>query len=65
MGDGIKNLMNQIEFMHESHYEYILETINEMEKTEETLDTQIRSLIEIKERMKEARTTLLLELPEN
>ena len=48
MGDGIKNLMNQIEFMHESHYEYILETKNEMERTEDTLDTQIMSSVEIK-----------------
>ena len=61
----IKELMNEIEFMNESHYDYMIETINEMERTEETLDSQIKSLIEIKERMKEARLTLLLDLPEN
>ena len=61
----IKELLNEIEFMNESHYDYMIETINEMERTEETLDSQIKSLIEIKERMKEARLTLLLDLPEN
>ena len=61
----IKELMDEIEFMNESHYDYMIETINEMERTEETLDSQIKSLIEIKERMKEARLTLLLDLPEN
>ena len=61
----IKELMDEIEFMNESHYDYMIETINEMERTEETLDSQIKSLIEIKERMKEARLTSLLDLPEN
>lgn len=61
----IKELLNEIEFMNESHYDYMIETINEMERTEETLDSQIKSLIEIKERMKEARLTLLFDLPEN
>jgi len=64
MGDGIKQLIDAVEFMHDEHLEHLGDTICGIVRQVVELESQIEKLQSIRDRLNTVRVQLQLEYPE-
>ena len=64
MGEGLKELLKQIEFMHGSAHEYTADLVQKLDQMCDTLAVHTNSMIQLRLRMDEVKTQLQLDMPE-
>ena len=64
MGEGLKELLKKIEFMHGSAHEYTSDLVQKLDQMCDTLVVHTNSLIQLRLRMDEVKTQLQLDMPE-
>jgi len=64
MGEGLKELLKKIEFMHGSAHEYTADLVQKLDQMCDTLVVHTNSLIQLRLRMDEVKTQLQLGMPE-
>ena len=64
MGEGLKELLKKIEFMHGSAHEYTADLVHKLDQMCDTLVVHTNSLIQLRLRMDEVKTQLQLDMPE-
>ena len=64
MGEGLKELLKKIEFMHGSAHEYTADLVQKLDQMCDTLVVHTNSLIQLRLRMDEVKTQLQLDMPE-
>ena len=65
MGEGLKELLKKIEFMHGSAHLYTADLVQKLDQMCDTLVVHTNSLIQLRLRMDEVKTQLQLDMPES